>query len=227
MRKMMILAILLWAITASCAPDPRNQADADATRIRAAQDAADREQLRRQMDVQFERQEAERQAASEQWVRSWTTFVKTTMTVLTWTLSMSLIALAIAISYGLVGTSRAIVQGAGVRASLIRLDPETRQFPLMLRRFGDGKYMLTDINTGQTLQLDIRNPADRQMIAAANAIRLAGAVAHEARLSEHPSEVAMVGTHPVVVGAFDVNKSLDVRDIQDDEQMMIGGEDGN
>lgn len=226
MRKLMILAVLLWAIT-SCVPDPRNQADADATRIRAEQDAADREQLRRQMDVQFERQEAERQAASEQWVRSWNAFVKTTMTVLTWTLSMSLIALAIAISYGFLGASRAIVQGAGVRASLIRLDPETRQFPLMLRRFGDGKYMLTDVNTGQTLQLDIRNPADRQMIAAANAIRLAGAVAHEARLSEHPAEVAMVGTHPVVIGAFDMDKSLDVRDIQDDEQMMIGGEDGN
>ena len=74
-----------------------------------------------------------------------------------------------------------------VRARVIACPPTTRVFPLVLHYSGHGRYMLANPNTGEILDLDTRTPADREQVRRAFGVQLAGAVAHEARLSSEPS----------------------------------------
>lgn len=200
-------ALLLVVLLTSCAPDPRQAAQAQAVEMQAQQQAADAQAARAQREAEAAIKLAEAQAASEQWVESWNFFVKVWWFAFTFSASAStcvvLLALTIGLSWGMIGSGRAASQAAWVRANLIGLDKETRQFPLYLFHLGNGKFTLTDMNSGMTQTLDIRIAADRQMIAAAGAARLAGTVAYEARMAKHSdsSGVAMVGMRPTVVGA--------------------------
>jgi len=191
----------------ACGPDPRAMAQADATRIQAQVAVADAQVARAQRVAEAAITLDEKKAASAQWVESWNFFVKTWWFCFTISASMSsglaLLALTIAFSWGAIGIGRATGQAAWVRANLIAMDQQTRQFPIYIQHIGNGKFTLTDMNTGMVQPLDIRNAADRQLIAAAGAVRLAGAVAHEARLAKNSDStgVAIVGTRPVVIGA--------------------------
>jgi hypothetical protein len=198
MKKFFILALLALALV-SCSPDPRMQADADATRLKSEQDAADQEQARAQDADRFAIEQDERQATSDAWVEAYNSFVTVGMAFFNLFIAVSLLGLSIGTVIALVGVGRAAANAAWVRSNIIGLDPVTRQYPLFLQRVDKGIYTLTDMNTGQVRRLDIRDNGDRQMIAAANALRLAGTVAHAARLSDDAAGVAMVGTNPVVV----------------------------
>jgi len=181
-----VFVLLLW-LTA-CAPDPRDVAEADAMRLEAQQAALGQAQARVHQQKMWSIDEAERQAISAEIVRAkaW---------VIRWaagSLSVVLVAMGIGLSWGLIGAGRAAAQAAAVRANLIPLDATTRQFPLLLRYVGRGRYTLANPNTGSVVMLDTRRKEDRQLIAASGAVQLAGAIAAEARKSRDPASVAII-----------------------------------
>ena len=92
MRKFqnLVMVGLLAVCLATCAPDPRNQADADATRLLAEQDAADQQQAREQAARVFSVELAEREQVSAQWVRSRQEFIRWSMLAATMALSLAL-----------------------------------------------------------------------------------------------------------------------------------------
>jgi hypothetical protein len=57
---------------------------------------------------------------------------------------------------------------------------------------GAGRFSLGNPNTSGVMLLDSRSPGDRQMIAAAGAVQLAGTVAREARRSREPEGVSII-----------------------------------
>jgi hypothetical protein len=81
----------------------------------------------------------------------------------------------------------------------IRLDPVTRQYPLLMNKVSDGKFSLTNPNTGSVTMLYERNPADKQMIQAMSAVQYIGAMGHEARLSHKPEALTSVETLPQII----------------------------
>jgi hypothetical protein len=201
MRKFqnLVMVGLLGLCLATCAPDPRNQADADATRLLAEQDAADQQQAREQAARVFSVELAEREQVSAQWVRSRQEFIRWSMLAATMALSLALLGGGYGLSLFFIGRSRTAVTAAALRAQLIALDAATGQYPL-INYEGHGMVSLTDPNTGMTLKLDTRNDADRQMIATSGAVRLSGIVSHNAAIHKtDPAGVALVGTNPITI----------------------------
>lgn len=197
-QNLMVVGLLAVCL-ATCAPDPRNQADADATRLLAEQDAADQQQQRQQNAQDFGLKLAEREQVSAQWVRSLQDFIRWSMVFATAAICLALLGGGFGLGFYFVGRSRVAVNAAALRASLIGLDAATGQYPL-IKYEGHGMISLTDPNTGMTLKLDTRNDADRQMIATSGAVRLSGIVSHNAAMHKtDPAGVALVGTNPITI----------------------------
>lgn len=109
------------------------------------------------------------------------------------------------------GFATALIAAAELRARLIYMDPNTRQFPLV-KYEGHGKYTLTDPNTKVTMLLDTRNEGDAQMIAGAIAIRHSGMLVMEQRKSGARDAGSMAKvTPPVIEGT-----AIDVKTIMKD-----------
>jgi len=180
MQKIITLSFFILALV-SCSPDPRNQADADRTRLQAQQAAADQAQARRQQQVTYDLQHAQAQQVSDKWVKGVNTFITVWMISATLGAVVATIATATGWSFAAVGLGRAVAQAAQVRANLIPLDPETRAYPLYLQHVGNGRFTLTDMTSGQVKFLDVRDSGHRQLINGVNAARLAGTVAYESR----------------------------------------------
>jgi hypothetical protein len=123
--------------------------------------------------------------------------------VMVWALAFGLACLgaglAISASYTAMGVGAATVRRARLRASLIPLDPRTRQYPLLTYEV-NGVPRVYNPNTGTLVKMDSeRNPVP-QMITASGAVQLAGAVAYEAAQARDAAGVAMVNPPLVVEG---------------------------
>jgi hypothetical protein len=204
MSKYILLALFVVLVSA-CAPDPRTVAEAEATRLQAQQLAADQAQARAQQAQTYELNHAEAEAHKVQRVAAYNLFVGWSIRFAIFAVCFTLAGLGIGAGLGAgigaAGIGRAVANAAMVRSNLIYMDKNTRQFPL-IQYAGKGFLSLTDINTGDTRLLNTRIAADRQLIAAAGAVRLAGMVAYEARHHKSdPAGVALVGTQPAIVGA--------------------------
>jgi hypothetical protein len=108
------------------------------------------------------------------------------------------------------GLGDAVVLAAQTRAALIHLDEKTRTFPLLQHVHGE-RFLVHDPNTGGTTMLDMKNPADRQLIATSGAVRLAGVVAREARQADDPTGVS-IATNVPIIGA-DAAQIIDLQEI--------------
>jgi len=205
---LILLAILVVLVSASCTADPRKSAQAYAIETEADQAAADAEQAREQ-DAELHQAEMERLAIEQQnreaWQASWQAAVKLSIDVGKWfaalAISMALVSLGVSASITSLGLSRVTVRAAEVRANLIPLDRNTRQFPVFIQHVHGTRYALINPNTDSVRMLDTSHEADRQMIAAMGATQLAGVIAPEAARSSDPAGVAMV--KPVVIDAKD------------------------
>lgn len=199
--KKYLFVFLVFALLVGCAPDPRNEADAQRTRLLAAQAALDSAQARTQQQAQFELAQREREQISGQMVASTMQFVRWVWWMATIAVCMGLAGAGFGGGFGLAGLGKAAAKKADLQARLISLDKTTRQYPVLVQPLGHGKYTLTNPNTGQCLQLNIRKEADRQMIASSGAVQVVGMLGYEARMSKNAQGVALVGTTPVVIGA--------------------------
>jgi len=199
-----VFLILIAGLLTGCAPDPRNLADADRTRLEAEQAAADQVQTRQQQQKTFDLEHAQAQQVSDQWVKSVRTFITVWMIAATIGATVATVATGIGWSVAAIGAGRATAQAAMVRANLIALDPKTRAYPLFLQHIGQGKFTLTDMTTGQVKQLDVRDSGDRLLIQGVNRARLAGAVAYEARHAKQASRESVLMDVDQVQNLLDV-----------------------
>jgi hypothetical protein len=205
------LSLCLWAMVvlalAGCAANPIKEAEGEqiraealAVRLKAEQAALDRARAREhqaRLDAVEEGEAAQRAQVLTGMMRG---------------IGMGVLigGMALAIGGGfagailLVGKSLAGTVRAVVQAGTVRLDPETRQFPMMMVYTGRGKFSLANPNNGQVLLLDSRSEADRLMIQGSSAVQLAGAVAVEARKSDDPASVAII--RPVLVDSSNRSK---------------------
>lgn len=190
------LLAIVFVLLAGCAPDPRSQAEADATRLAAESRAASEEQARQQQQATFELEHAEQEARSAQWVASWNAFVHYFMICATVAASIAILGVGAGTAWGSVGIGRAVANVALVRSNLIHMDKATRSYPLVTY-VGKGVYALGNPNHESVLLLDSKKDADRQALLSMGAVQLAGMVAYEARHHKtDPTGVAMVGTNP-------------------------------
>lgn len=204
MRISIYIMFLILALTA-CAPDPRKEADAYATRIQAEQDALNSEQARLHNEdlhvIQLQEQVLEqghREATKQEWRAGLNTMIRWGFGFGTFALCLVLVGAAVSSVYSAMGTAKAMVHMANVKANLIYLDPATHQFPLFHHVHGD-RFAMHNPNDGSVVMLDLSQAADRQKIAGANATQMAGEIANQARQSSDPAGVSIV--RPVVIDA--------------------------
>jgi hypothetical protein len=173
-RLLLVLAAL--GLT-SCAADPRNEADAERIRVLAVEEAADRQELRRQEQARFalDLEELERGYAARGSAR----IFAVQMIVIASGLAGSLVLVGVAVGVVLaaVGAGRAAAEGAMLRARVIGLDRATRLYPVILHYAGRGRFTLANPNTGEVIGLDTRMAADREQLRSAGQVQLAGVIA--------------------------------------------------
>jgi hypothetical protein len=203
MKRILLLALFVLIILAGCAADPRNEADAYATRSRADQAALNSAQQRYITEDQHTlamqqaaATQAERTAALQRFFH-WFGIVGTLV------LCITFVAGGASASWAFWKSTRALSayaqRRAEVSANLISLDPVTRQYPLLIQYIGKGRYSLVNPNNGMVLLLDSRHAPDRQLIASAGMVQATGVMAREARKSTDPAGMALI--RPTVIDA--------------------------
>lgn len=192
MKRYLFISIFIITLLSSCAPDPRREADAYATRTEAEQRAADETQARQNKEQvhtywmdNFIAWQANIQNAVQR-------FVNTVAWVAPFTAFVWMIGLGVAGVHVMLATSKAYSVWANNKANLISLDKSTRQYPLFITRTGKNVIAITNPNDNSVMLLDENKPADRQKILAMANVQYAGALAQEAVKSENPGEVTQI-----------------------------------
>lgn len=221
--RILLYVLALMIVLTACSQDPwkaeqiQAQAEADKVRVESEQFALNQEQNRRHAEemqaiaMSNERLEYERRMVLEQTIREglrifWTVILLTGSAAVVFIIIMGTRTTIQAYQEAAQGITKAIVQVADLRSRLIYLD-DKGQFPMLYEYVGRGKYMLTDPNTGATMELDTRNDGDGQKIAGAIAIRHTGVVARETRRSKSDtaSSVPLSQKPPLIdATAFDI-----------------------
>jgi len=201
MNRVLIVSFLLVVLLAACAPDPRKEAEAFATRTEAEQSALNQEQAREQKAelhrIEMEKKQARLQELNDGFNRFIRVMFFCTIVFAVVFMFYSTRSAIESFNKVTVGLAEAAAHRAMVRANLIALDPQTRQFPILLQHVGKGVFSATNFNTNSTLLLDTRNEPDRQMISAMGAVQYAGALAQEAAKADDPTGVSIIQT-PVI-----------------------------
>lgn len=198
-----ILLVFLSLSVIACQPDPRKEADAYATRMKADQDALNQQLNREQstgmyaLEVQrLQVEQGHREATAQEWRNGLNNLIR-------WAFLFGTAAVCFVIFLGsrsvitafataTQGLSQAMVRKADVRANLIQLDPVTRQYPLFIQYIGAGRYAAYNPNVNSLTLLDTRSEPDRQMIVASGSVQYVGVLAREAGKSADPAGVSVV-----------------------------------
>lgn len=206
MTKVFAVMCLFLLLTA-CAPDPKREAEAFAIRTAAEQEALNQEQMRAQKEAadairlqELEIAAGHKAAVAAEWRLAMNRLIQLGsifLVVYLFTfLFFSTHAMIVSFRVAAIGLARAQARQAMIRANLIPLDAQTRQFPMLVQR-----NTLLNGNVHGTLLLDEAQAPDRQMVATSGAVQYAGALAQEARQSADPAGLGMM--RPAIVGAKD------------------------
>ena len=204
------LSALAVVLLTSCSPDPRREAQAFQIREQAEQDALNQARNRAHADELNLIQVKQSQAIAQETIAAWKRSIKYTSIFGTISACIVLISLSISFSYSSFRFAQAAARRADIQATLVQLDPTTRQFPLVLQHVHGTRYALHNPNVGSVLMLDENNPADRQLIATAGATQIAGVIAQEARQSIDPAGVAII--QPPIVDVRDGALTVGAKD---------------
>jgi Na+/H+ antiporter NhaC len=198
---LVVVTLFLAVWLAGCGPNLAAEAEAEKIRSEAWQDARDREQVR-ELELEAARREAERQAALE----------PTVVKVQGWVLTFAGIAAVLAvlgIGVGMLilgaGSGAGLALGRVSKAMQIPLDPETRQFPLLVNYAGRGKFSVFNPNTNSVVLLDTAKEADRAMLILSGMTQYAGTLAQAAsKKGADAGGVASI-TPPITLSGKDVH----------------------
>lgn len=180
MKRVLVIlfAFALW----SCAPDPRREADAYATRKHAEAEAARAEQERIQ---DAEAHDLFMSRANE--VSAW---ISRTMVT---AMMAGMFVMATAALSGGIGLALVFIAGGASIAkrnwhmpNRIPLDTVTRQFPLLPTYLGGGRYSLANPNDNTVLMLDTHNGADALKVKSAFGVMHDGLIV--SRMSHRPGQ---------------------------------------
>lgn len=197
MGKCRVLILILAAvglILAGCVPDPRNEAEAYSMRLAAESRSKSDELARQQSQTAFEQSQREVAAGEAARVAAVGRFWSIFGSVAVIAACLAVVAAAVGFAWGAIGTGRAVSRSAMVRANLIQLPDVTRQFPLILTPTADGRFSLANPNSGSVAWLDVDRTENKDLIASAASVALAGVIAREARRAEGVGNVRIV--HP-------------------------------
>jgi hypothetical protein len=188
-------------LLSSCAPNPRDQANADAIMERAEQDAANQRAAREQKQAEFDLKLSEDQATSAERVAGLNRFIAFLSYGASAAAFLTMLGAGEGLREALVGFGKAIATAAKNKAEIVPMDPQTMAFPLIPVYEGGRKLAMHNPNDGSVIMFDLANPADQQKIAGLIAQNIAIGVANKARQHKtDPTGVAMVGTNPLLVG---------------------------
>ncbi len=197
MKRLILTFGLLAVLLAGCAPDPRRQADADATRMQAEQLAANQEQVREQDAQEHDLKMQDRRATQAAWQAALNKMIRSFMIFGQVTIALWLLSLGVTGVWMMYGTTRAYNRWVEVRANLIHLDPRTGTYPALIQYIGQGRYSLT-YPDNSVLMLDTRNEHDRAKVIAMANIQHSYTLAHQARLSHKPGEIAQIPAAQII-----------------------------
>jgi len=206
--KRVLLMVVLLIVVSGCASEPRKDAQAFQIRSQAQQDALNSETVRAHQEElnaietqQRQLEEQHREAIAAEWRKGLNTLIHYGFIFVTIGLCAFCLVLAYSFSRGAIGVANATARMAEVRANLIQLNANTRQFPLVVQHVHGSRYALHNPNTGSVLLLDENREADRQLIATSGATQIAGVIAQEARQSSDPAGMAIM--QPPVIDVQD------------------------
>lgn len=205
MNRIALYALLTMMALAfgSCAPDPRQQAEADATRLEAESKAASKEQARQHEQETHDANMADRKASQAEWQTVRRNLIRVAGTF--GQISVALLILGVGVSgvWVMFATSKAYAKYADIRADVlanqIQLNPVTFQYPLIEYK-GKGLLTVTNPNDGSVTVMDTRNEADREKVKAAANVQYAGVLSRNARMSKKPGEVANIPATQIIDG---------------------------
>jgi len=200
-KGLLIAMILLW-LTA-CAPDPRRDASAYATRTQADQNAADQTQAREQAAELHALNIQHQEAIAANWEAGLNKVITTATFFAQISFSLSILGLGIGLTFASVGTGVAwsdfVQTRAKVQGLLIHMDYKTRQYPLLPVMTGRNVAAFSDPNTGQVRLLDVNTEGDKLAMIYAGLTRHDGALAYEARhASKSTSEGVTALISPII-----------------------------
>lgn len=197
MNRFILTLSLVALFIISCAPDPRREADAYATTTEADSRAADAEQQRAHQEALHIQEMQNREAVQSAWQNALNQIIRTGTLFAEFAVVMLLLGVGVSGVWMMFATSKAYSIWAENKANQIQLNSTTRQFPL-IKYAGKGFVSLTNPNDNSTLLLDTRNEPDRAKIIAMANVQHSGALAHEARLSHRPGDVAQIQAAQVI-----------------------------
>lgn len=190
------LLVMLALILVSCAPDPREQAEARAITSEANQRAADEAQARAIEAEEHEIEMQNKRAAQA----TWQEFVNDAIVFSSYFVRFTLMLWLLSLGAGGVVMVKASVQAyakyanrrAEVLAEIIKIDPNTHTYPVFMVDTGKNVKALMNPNDNSVTLFDVNNPADRAKVQAMANVLHAGQLARHARLSHRPGEVAQI-----------------------------------
>lgn len=197
-----LFVLMLALVLVSCAPDPRKQAEANAINTDANERAANGELERAQAAEEHEIKMQNQRAAQVAWqnfthdvITFGSYFVRFTMMM--WFLSIGA-AGPFLVKASVQAWSTYANRRAEVMAEIIKMDPTTHTYPVFLVDTGKNVKALMNPNDNSVTLFDVTNPADRaKVIAMANVLHT-GTLAHHARLSHKPGEVASIEPRQII-----------------------------
>jgi hypothetical protein len=187
-RQVILIELLLIGLLASCGVDPRNIADADRTRLLAAEQAANLKSDREAKQNETQQAARERELTEAARVAAWNRFYLCASIAA----CAFVIALAAGAAWAALASGQAAGKAAAVKAYLIPLPEQTRQYPLIISYLSRGKFSLSNPNNGSVMLLDSRQPCDRDVLMSSGAVQLAGMIGREARLGSKRGELDLI-----------------------------------
>lgn len=202
MKRLILLALVAILLT-SCAPDPRKQAEADATRLEAESKAASDEQARQHAQEVHNADMADRKATQTEWQTTKQNLIRVVGAFAQITVALFILGVGVSGVWMMLATSKAYAKYADIRAEVlanqIPLNPVTFQYPLIQYK-GKGLITVTNPNDGSVVEMDTRNEADREKVKSAANVQFAGVLSRNARMSKQPGEVASIPATQIIDG---------------------------
>lgn len=193
MKRILIIAMLAMIITA-CAPDPRKEAAAYATRQQADAQARAMQQSLDQQQEQHDLFMAKMQEVG-QWLN---TLMMVTMIAAMFFVFVTITSGGIGMSFLTISAGISSAKRNLSMPNRIPLNQVTRQYDLLITKVNEGQYSLTNPNTDSVTFLYERNPADMMMIQAMSATQHDGALAYQARMSHKPGEITAIESPQII-----------------------------